>query len=532
LDENAVDSIHERIIKEARLEREIHETLVRSSLSERVVVSIDPQTLKTDKPADLFRWITSSGMAIVSSGYASILLEWLRLLGTAHGRNARVQLVAAFAEVSFGKYHAAIGRLADARMGRVNLSPSDQWVLDYLQDVCRYQTGGMDQAEYLRRERERGESRTGTPGAEHRMEVLRLEHLNAFDRRRRAELLQQMRGVAREIQAASDAAPAQKVFARLNVLYAEGDALVGRFADGVTRLRVLHDMGLPGHETDIQAGLDVAAAWQRWDNEARALIREAESERHPLLVAEAVTARLTVYQGFLSTQRMVMFASDTAWEPDVGLCKTLAGEVEQAMEMFRRAGSLEGETRAKLVLADFRYLLGDRESANALAGEALIVAQAMCYSKLESHAREYAEGPTPFEMFQAAIAERRTQDEDVIRANDTDDKLRELALRHLETMRLPADRLPVVERMWRALRLISRERLEWCRHINLMQNTGAIHNPATRFLADPPKICVCEKHGYRSNIEDPDSEAVLFAFKRNSCEACPDREPKGDRSQS
>jgi hypothetical protein len=69
--------------------------------------------------------------------------------------------------------------------------------------------------------------------------------------------------------------------------------------------------------------------------------------------------------------------------------------VEVAMELFRRAGSLEGETRVKLVLADFRDLVGDRGAAKELAEEALGVAVAMSYSRLESHAREYTEGPTP-----------------------------------------------------------------------------------------------------------------------------------------
>jgi hypothetical protein len=226
---------------------------------------------------------------------------------------------------------------------------------------------------------------------------------------------------------------------------------------------------------------------------------------------------------------MVAFASDAPWEPDVDLCAALARELEQAIQIFRRAGSLEGETRAKLVLADFRYLARDRKSADTLAGEALVVAQAMCYPKLESHAREYTQGPTSFERFRATQAERQSQDEDVINANDSDERLRELALRHLDTLRLPAERLPVAERLWRSLRLISRERLEWCRHINLLQRTHDLENPATAYLTDPPKLCRCEKHLYTSNIESTDSATVIAAFKRACCDECPDRDPKHRR---
>jgi hypothetical protein len=527
LDAKAVEAIHERVIKEARFGREIHETLARSSLAERVAVSINPQTLASDDPQEIFGWITSSGMTIVSSGYGGLVTEWLNVLCPAQRRDARVQLVAAFAQASLGRYQAALGHLAEALMGRAGLSASDQRVLDYLQDVCRYQTGGMDQAEYLRRERLRAEHRIGTSAAEHRMEVLRLERLNEFDRRRRAEFLQPMRETCREIQSAPDAAPAQKILARLNMMFAGGDDLVGRFTNGVMQMRARQDMGFPPHEADRQAGRDVAAAWQRWSNDAGKLIREAEAERHPLLLAEAMTVRLTVYQGFLATHRMMATAGGTTWEPDAALCGALAREVEQVMEVFRRAGSLEGETRAKLLLADFRYLVGDRKSAQLLAEEALVVAQAMCFSRLESHAREYTDGPTSFEQFQATIAARRAQDEDMLLANDTDDRLRELALSSLEAMRLPADRLPVAEREWQSLRLIARERVGWCRHINLMQDKSHTLHPATCYLTDPPRFCVCEKHGYEANIRDPDPEAVINAFKKAYCDGCADRDPKG-----
>jgi hypothetical protein len=66
----------------------------------------------------------------------------------------------------------------------------------------------------------------------------------------------------------------------------------------------------------------------------------------------------------------------------------------------------------------------------------------------------------------AVMAARRDQDEDVLHANDTDDTLQRYAIHSLESMHLPADRLPVVEREWQSLRQIARERVFWCRHIS------------------------------------------------------------------
>jgi hypothetical protein len=80
LSATAVEAIHERVIAEARLGREVHETLARGALAERVIVSIDPKSLASDDPEEVFERITASGMTIVSSGYGSLLLRWLDVL--------------------------------------------------------------------------------------------------------------------------------------------------------------------------------------------------------------------------------------------------------------------------------------------------------------------------------------------------------------------------------------------------------------------------------------------------------------------
>jgi hypothetical protein len=526
LDAGAVEAIYERVINEARLGREVHETLTRSALSERVVVSIDPKHLTSDDPEKVFGWITSSGLTIASSGYGKQVQQWLDILDTTRRRDARVQLVAAFAQAGLGRYHAAAGHLAEAGMRRSTLSEPDRRVLDYLQDVCGYQTGQMDRGEYLRRERERADQRTGTAAAQHRMEVLRQEWLHTDDRSARAELLGRMRETGREIQSAVDAAPGQKILARLNVLFAEGDDLIGRLSHEVMLRCSRQSIGIPAEAAARDAQRDAAKKWEEWEKEAQSLIREAETVKHPLLVAEAVMARLTVLQSLLSSRRMEAFVSGAVWEAPASICEGLSREVESAIEVFRRADSLEGETRAKLLLADFRYLAGNREGATVLAQEALAVAPAMNYPRLESHAREYTDGPTTFEQFQALIAGRRAQDEDVLLAEDTDEGLLRLARYLLEVRRLPEDRLPVLVRDAQSLRLIAQERLGWCRHINLKQDLTHTMLPQTAYLTDPDRFCVCEKHGYEASIRHPDPEAVINAFKRAYCDGCKDRSPK------
>jgi hypothetical protein len=239
-----------------------------------------------------------------------------------------------------------------------------------------------------------------------------------------------------------------------------------------------------------------------------------------------MTLRLTVYQALVANQRMVAFAVGNKWAPPADLCRTCAGEVEQAIGIFRQLENLEAETRAKLLRADFHYLIGEVDSAKRLAEECLPVAEAMGYKRLDSHAREYTEGPTSFERFQASLTEGRTQDEDMKLANETDEGLHELSIYSLQTIGLPADRLAVVERDWHAMRMTAQERVRWCRYLNMKQELGHMESPVTAYVTDPARFCVCEKHRREANIRHGDPATVINSFKMVYCAGCPDRSPK------
>jgi hypothetical protein len=526
LDTKAVDAIHERIVTEARFVRRINEILARASLSEGVVVSIDPKSLASTDPLQLYQWITSSGRTIVSSGYGVKVLEWFGVLNPEHRRDARVNLVAAYAQVSLGRNYEAAGSLSVAKLGADGLSPEDREFLGYLDDVCAYQTSRIDQAEYLRREGERGANKTGVAAAGHRLEVLRQERLRSQDRDRRAELLEEMRSAAVQVYTAADARPAHKLNARIHLMSAEGDALIGRFTEESAQIEARKEMGFPSLAVDRQAGGEIAGAWEEWEKGARSCIEDAATEGHPLLLADAVTARASVYQAFILTKRMQAAALHEPWEPPQGLIGKLMQEVERAMVIYRQAGNLEGETRSKLLLADLFDASGQEQAAKNLAEGAVGVARAMGYSRLESHAREYLDGRTLFQIFQAELAKREAVDEDVRIADETDEAVRRMARFSLASLRLPQDRLPVLEREAASLRLIARERVNFCRHIGLIQDLSHTLSPTTCYATDPSHACVCEKLGHRSNVESTDAATVIGAFKRAYCDSCLKRNPK------
>lgn len=526
LDARAVDAIHDRIIREARLARRIHETLSRSALSEKVVVSIDAATLNSTDPQQVYSWIMDSGMTIVSAGFGRQVVEWFNFINPDRREVARAQLIVAYAQASLGRYHEAQGHISAAALRRGDLSPLDQRFLDYLRNAAAYQTGQISLDEYSRREQKWSDNHSGITAVENRLDVLRQRRLRERDRTTRMQLLDEMRQKARECQEQVDATEAHKLQARIIVLSAEGDDLAARFIERAVSCQARHEMGYPVGEFVKATNAELLDEWEKWEARAQTVIRDAVSEGHPLLIADAIATRVTIYVGTLLISRMQAAGSNDTWNPDRDRIHTLMSEAEVALSIYKTAGNLEGETRAKLLLSDLFELAGQETAATSLAEGAAVVAEAMDYSQLAARARDHIEGTTVFRQFQAELRRRQSEDEDIHMANRSDEDILAIAQHSLDTLELPLERLPVLEREWFSQRRVSRERLQHCRHIQLLQDLTHEQNPSTHFHADPARICVCGLHAYRSVNQVSDSEAVISDFKQAYCTGCPDRSPK------
>jgi hypothetical protein len=124
------------------------------------------------------------------------------------------------------------------------------------------------------------------------------------------------------------------------------------------------------------------------------------------------------------------------------------------------------------------------------------------------------------------LASMKAEDDDFRLAGESDESLRSIARYSLTSLQLPVERLSVLEREWFVQRMASRERVKFCKHLQLLQNLEHERHPSTHFRTDPPRVCRCDKYGYKSAIENPDAEIVVAAFKKANCEGCPGREPK------
>lgn len=526
VDAAAWSEIHERILKEARFGREISKVLARSSLSEAIHVRIDPQTLRITDMEQMRLILRESGMTMVSAGFAREALDGIDLLNMDIRREPRMQLVAAYAQMALGRYQAALGHVAEATMQRLQLAPHDQQFLEHLHDTCAYYTGRIGFDDFQQRASAWAQRQGPLAVAEQRLESLKWERLRSRDPYHRDELLAQMRTEAAAIDTAEDASGAHKLQARLTILFAEGDDLSGWTVEAGGVIRARDAMGYSSAEMRRTVANDFAMRWEAWRQDSARIQSDAVQLGHPLLMADSMSAHITTLLALISTVRLDAVAQGQDWAAPHDALSALMSEAEAALNIFVRADNLEGICRIKLQLAELFDLAGQEQASRALAEGVLPVADAMGYIRHEANAREFITGDTLYKRFAAHLAERHSQDEDVLQAAMSDEDVRSLARHTIMATQLPTERLEVVERSWRGTRRIAQERLTWCRQLSLLENLAHEASPETYYKTDPPRICVCEQHPRYRSTEHIEPSTVIENFKAQFCTGCPDRSPK------
>ncbi|MDV6034420.1 MAG: DUF4365 domain-containing protein [Phycisphaera sp. RhM] len=523
LDTAAFDSIHDRIIRESRLARSVQESLARSTISERVVVSIDRETLESTDPNDVFERLENSGMAIVAAGYAHIVLEWLTVINPQQRTQARMDLIAAYAASNLGRNMESRSFLADCSMNAGTLSDADRQFLSELRLAVDYRIGLISGDDYLNQIEQKAADLTGVQSLEHQLEHLRHERLGERDASIRVDLLERMRLVNDEIQA-DDAAPeASKIQARIILSSAEGDELCGRLAAHAMHAQMRAQMSISASDAGEAAAL--TSNLEDWNENATALVDVARNAGHPLLVADAISSAVTVHVGILMQSQLRQVVNQ---EPITRNVEELCGAMQHAnnaLDIYKSARCVEGETRSRLLLADLFELAGQNDAANAGASRAFDVADAMGYSQLAARAQQHMNGNTILKSFAAMIQESLTQDDGELMATIGDDDLRAMARSTLAALNLPAERLSILNCEMFSRRRIAIEKNRHCRHLELLQDLEHEKSPSTHFASEPSRVCFCKLLGLESEEPRTDADAVVDEFKQNHCNTCDQRSP-------
>lgn len=522
LDNAALVSIHDRIRQETQFQRKVADLLIESANLNSVAIRIDPKSLSVTDHEKARQLLIESGTAIVSSGYIREAKNLLSLLSAAETREPRILLVQAHIEFNQQRYDSALAIIQELSLHTAALSEEERVFLETMRDSSNFQTGRIDLAEFRRRLQSTDKSAGGRFALSNTLEQKRYTMIGERDPDRRTVLLKDFEAFVAKI-VASDVSPILKVHSRIYLVEAIGQHMLLKFVREVADARIRLEMSRP---TNLRQLFDShAVAISEWDSEARAVLKDAIDLGNPFLIATAMVTRGNTSYGLLNDQKILALMFDKEPEFSSEFIQSNIDNANHAVTVFLQAGNLEGELRARMLVADIYDLVGRRAEAEAIAKEVLPKAKAMNYSALRNRAEEYLSGQSLQDKMLDSVRKKTREEQIITHAEQPDDELRRNAKQMLRILGLPVDRLPVLEREYESFRGIAREQLTWCRYLELVQDKRHELHPETHYRVDPTRRCICSLLGLISAIGNSDWPSVVRAFKIAHCQSCSKRAP-------
>lgn len=522
LSKESFERIHQRIRREAQFRRQVIDMLDTAGSLENVSVRIATDTLKITDAAEAKRVLQKSGIAIVSSGYASEVKELSKLLSEEDLRLPRILLVLAHAEYMLGRYLTSIAFIKEATLRIDELSQDDQLFLHALGDACDYQTGRIEASKVIERATESLKNSSSQFSIALKLNRLRHILLNESDLDRRSAVLTELQGLVGEIKGSNEYSAPFKLYARISLAEAEGYqvVLLTMRVIGEARIkRSLNRLSNLGSIVDPHA-----ERLSTWQSDINQILKDAVTQAHPFLLATAVQVQVTIAVHYVTNQYRL--SPEALSLPSVrNLLADALANIEGALDISLKAKNLEAELRSRLLIADIYELLDRKSEAQEIAHYVLPKAKAMEYAALVWRAEAHLSEKTLLGKFKE-LSQPQTGAEDAeIYASFSDEQVSQYAKKILELSELPPERLAIVERDCFSRRDISNEKLNWCRHLELIQDLEHEQHPATHYAKDPTRYCKCLLLGHESRLGDPDWQAVIRAFKQAYCDGCSEKAP-------
>lgn len=408
-------------------------------------------------------------------------------------------------------------------MNRNDLANDDQQFLEFMRDSCDCHAGRITLIQFNERLARRTRDPNSRFAASYRINYLSQQILLTRDNHARQQFVENLRSIVTRTINAPDTSNAFKLYARRALLEAEGQLLTLRFSKQSIDARIKIALG---RSVDVREMLvNYASEFSDWDKAILDLIDHAVGIGHSLLICDAILVRLTTIFYSLTLQRQFEKMFPITLRISDSEIENLITSLEEIIEQYVQARQYEAELRAKIVLADFFELEGDVDRAKQIAQDVKVRAEALRYAVPLARAEEHLAGRGPQALRDAVMAPKT--DEERVRSNVemTDEELKGYALQALELDELPRERLPVLEREYFSIREAAKDRRDWCRHLDRLSDDRHMAQPSTKFRSDPNRICVCQRHGFRSRIPSPNWKVVFTAFKLTHCDSCHDRDP-------
>ena len=542
LNAQALLEIRQRIEREARFQSQVHEVLGRSSAGEIVRVCIEEGTLRSTDPSQQEQTILDQGITLSNAGRAAEVIEAASALNPAFLEKGRIQLVLGYAYYLQSHFTMAVAALSQAALVLDELSPDDRQFLASVRDTCDYYTGRISFEVFAERAKRWNQgSATGTSfSVGFRLDELRYQlHATAdpsrpreaYDQiKARRDVVTQIRDYVQSLDDNEEIPPLLRLQAFTFWTHAEGTQMAVedelRWSKANMRLKMKQD---PKVEAVLQESV---SAWARWDVLMENAIKNAREFGHPLPIADLLLNRALIRHLRLLNSQLLALIFRREQKAELGEIAQLQEQVKEAQNCYSQIQFLEGQLQCRLVVAQLQVMHGQIEEARREAQNILPIVQAMQYPLLEVQAQQILEGRTVLENAQSYALANSQEDEDERWARETDEGLRQFARQQLENLELPVERLPAMEKDAFSMRGVARQRLSWCRHIELIQDKTHTFNSETLYANDPFHVGRCQKFGFNLGFECTDWKIALSSFQHSVCRGCPCRSPKNTSGPS
>ena len=522
----SIEPIIQRIAKQGRFQREIQDRLAKATEGETVVFRIDSNSLQMTDPGMATSLLLTSGTAIVASGYPQQVVDLMRVVEPSMLGLARMQLTQGYAEYMLGNHWSALAHIRQAMARAGELSARDNSFLETLKDSSEFQIGLIDSQSYERRMEERAARLSGVEALEAEQDALYRRCVRETDLAERSKMARKFRVVTERILNEPQAPRQIKVGAKLLLLFVEGveanlQASETEFAADLRGKLFPGDVN--GAEKRFQDAQQLHLQWERQAEEA---LKEAYELNHPILIFQALTISLKIRIGRLFEERLNAIVDEKESDVSPAIRASVQRMLDEAAKLNAANGSLEGRLQLAEHQADFLEIQGDKEGAKALAAKTYPEAAALGFGPIAEKAKRLLDDDTLLLRWERSYKILNAQDEDFQKANKSDEELSRIATYMLRSVESPPARREVIEAHLRSFRQISRERMDWCRHLQILEDLEAAGDPKTAYSEMLTRKCFCDKFEYLTEVASKDAEAVIADFKQIFCRSCPARDPK------
>jgi hypothetical protein len=416
----AWDDIHETTIREGRRSRDIHNAIASAVQGDGIVATVNTDS-EVVTSEEAHATILLHGIALASSGYAPHVIELGAALNNSHQSQSRVQLVLGYSHYCKGDHITCRGHLAKAQLQRAELTADAACLLDHLLCACDYHFGKISHSEFLSRRAESEKQAPNSFQAQLRFDRLRRQYLASRDASERQSLLEQIKTAHNEILGAETDGPARICF-DLMLLYSEAAQSQTELINALTQPQMRAALGLeylntPATQSNLIAIRD---AISNRSQQLQLIANRAASLKLPALIAESLVVQsvietIVIYDLVLISRTF----GQPAPPPNDEIRARIRSTLERAIELYRVAGSSEGEARAGLLLAQWLDFIGLQSESQLVARNVLAIATAMEYSNHIAEANALLAGCSRYQLLFAETGTR--PDPDTLLANATDE---------------------------------------------------------------------------------------------------------------